>query len=130
MKWKGRGSILELPIYLEGLRRLSAQGILEKLKIDFREGAVDFQLRFLRANVQTPPWIEDRNDFSEKEKALLRQGWSLQYWQEFRRMEAKRSTQFPKDSFLIELSRRISLLRTTDRHLYWSFAQGFTEKSF
>jgi hypothetical protein len=100
------------------------------MKIDFRQGVFDFQIRFLRADLQIPSWINDRSDFSEKEKALLRQGWSLQYWKEFRKTEVYRAKKTNRDSFLMELSRRISLLRTTDRHLYWSSSQGFTEKSF
>jgi hypothetical protein len=130
MKWKSIGSVLELPIYLEGLNRLSAQGVLEKIKVDFKERGIEFQLRFIRSNLRIPTWIEKSNEFSKKEKALLRQGWSLQYWKAFQQFQAERESQRSKNLFLIELSRRLSLLRTTDRYLYWSSEQGFIEKSF
>ena len=130
MKWKMKGDVLFLPLYLEGLRRLSAQGVLQKMSIQFHRKTVDIQLRFIRADVQIPKWIQEEDDLSEKNKALLRQGWMLQYWKDFRMLEMHRWKQWDWSSFVVELSRQITLFRTQEKTVYWSLEEGFTEKSF
>ena len=130
MKWKIEGDFLFLPLYLEGLRRLSAQGLLEKMVMQFHRKTVDIQLRFMRADAHIPNWINQEKTLNEKNKALLRQGWMLQYWKDFRNTERERKEQLDWTIFAVELSRQITLFRSQEKTLYWSVQEGFTEKSF
>jgi len=131
MRWQCIGDPIKLPIYLEGIRRLSALGTLERLEISFVDNSLDIQLRFFRSAMVYPDWIEEQN-LNEKEKALLRQSWKLAYWKRLRVHEKIRREENKQNSpkFLLELSRQLTLYRNTEHVMEWSRQKGFTDKSF
>lgn len=129
MKWSCSGDLLSLPVFIEGLSRLSSRGILQSVHIDFPNKEMSFHLRFLRAKPNCPDWIDSREDISEKEKALLRQGWLMMYWKAFRRLEKERERERNKDLFMIELSRTLTQYRNTKALIDWSLRKGFTKRN-
>ena len=130
MKWKCSGELLQLPIYLEGLRRLQAYGVLQSLHMNCAKEEMEFQLRFLRALPNPPDWGSSKEKLTSKEKALLRQGWLLMYWKEFQKVQRERGSTFDQDSFVIELSRVLTENRNTGARIDWSLEGGFTKRNF
>ena len=130
MKWSCNGELLFLPIFMEGIHRLSARGILQSLHIDFSKKEMNFQVRFVRAELSSPDWITDKKGISAKDKALLRQGWMLMYWKSFRVVEEKRENEIDDDIFMMELSRTLTEYRNTNSQIDWSQQKGFIERNF
>ena len=130
MKWKCGGDLLLLPVYIEGLSRMQAHGILQSMNIDFSKKEMEFQLRFLRAEPKPPDWSSAAEDLTPKEMALLRQGWLLMYWKEFQKKLKEREESFDQPSFMIELSRVLTQGRNTKSRVEWSQGKGFTKRNF
>jgi|GEM_PF-3843666 len=131
MRWSCTGDLIKLPVYFEGLQRLSAMGSLEKFQLSFTDSSLDIQLRFFRSKMIHPDWIEKQN-LSNKEKSLLRQAWTYQYWTRFQEHEQKREADsvWNRSRFLMEVSRNLSLYRNRDQVVEWSKKKGFTNRSF
>ena len=130
MKWKCDGELLLLPVYIEGLNRLQARGILQSIHINWAKKEMEFQLRFLRAKPNPPDWSNAREELSPKDVALLRLGWVLMYWKAFQHAQKEREKAFDKTSFMIELARVLTENRNTDARVDWSLGSGFTKRSF
>ena len=131
MRWKTSGDLIKLPIYLEGIRRLSAHGTLESLEISFAENMLEVQLRFYRSDLVYPEWIEQQA-VENKKKALLRQLWRISYWQHFALFDQQRKENNPlsKTMFWVELSRQLTLYRGSSQVIEWSRQNGFTDRNF
>ena len=130
MKWKCTGELLQLPVYIEGLSRLEALGILQSIHMNWASKEIEFQLRFLRAEPNPPVWSDASEKLSPKEVALLRQGWVLMYWKAFRHAQQERENSFDKTSFMIELSRVLTKNRNSNARVDWSLSNGFTKRNF
>ena len=119
-----------LPVYVEGLSRLRAQGVLQSIHINSVTREMEFQLRFLRAEPTPPDWSRSKRELSPKEQALLRQGWFLMYWKAFQKSQKEQSGKFHKTAFTIELSRILTETRNIDTRIDWSPTTGFTKRNF
>ena len=130
MKWKCVGNLLQLPVYIEGLSRIRSRGVLSSIQVNSTKEEMEFQMRFLRAVPEPPDWSSVKEELSQKEKAILRQGWLILYWKAFQQAQNKREEVFDKQSFMIELSRVLTEVRNIDARVEWSVETGFTKRSF
>ncbi len=130
MKWKCSGELFLLPVYLEGLSRLRAEGVLQAIHINSATSEMEFQLRFLRAEPTPPDWSRSKQALSPKEQAILRQGWFVMYWKAFQKYQREQSGKFDKTAFMIELSRVLTETRNIDTRIDWSLTSGFTKRNF
>ena len=105
------GSPGQIPIFIEGLKYMPFLGVLHKLELNIKERTFVFQLRFFRTQPKIPSWIDKQSDLSQKDRAVLRQGFLLMYWKSVQKFFVQEHQQNPlNDPYLrLEISRKITL---------------------
>ncbi|MEC7983728.1 MAG: hypothetical protein VX278_01110, partial [Myxococcota bacterium] len=125
------GNSKELFFLLEGISRLDAFSRLEELSIESKEAdTMRLRFRFFRPYFPSGDWIEERTDFSDKKKAVLKQGWLLWCWKSYRRQEQKWMNKEARrrQDFRLQLSAHLSEYRFHKQDIHWDIKKGFKEK--
>ena len=126
-----QGHSAELFFLLEGVSRLDTFARLEELSVEAKErDLLKLRFRFFRPNFPSASWIEEQKHLSEKERAILKQGWALWCWKSYRRQEDvwRAETRKRRESFWLQLSAQLSAYRFTRKDIHWDLKRGFRDR--
>ena len=104
---------------------------LEELSIEAKErDLMRFRFRFFRPHFPSSDWIAEQKNLSEKQRAVLKQGWVLWCWKTYRRQENqwKEKERRRRPDFLLQLSAHLSEYRFTKKDIHWELKKGFRDK--
>ena len=123
IRMKFVGKLDRIPVFIEGLKYMPFLGVLQQLDIDIKNQSFSLQLRFFKTQPKVPSWIDEYEELSPKDRAILRQGFLLMYWksvQQFFAQEQQKNA-LNNPHLQLEIARNITLKKS----MHWEKGQNF-----